>query len=95
MKSLPVTRVAAILLLASSGSSIAGELPFNVPDTRRAQETGQLLHRAAHALYALSSAGGSHAAQVSNLWLFPPIDPRVRREVRVRRAIRRFTHEGS
>jgi hypothetical protein len=74
MKSVLMPRLAAILLLGLSGSLIAGELPFNVPDTPRAQETAQLLHRAAQALFDATSAGGSDANQVVDLWLFPTAD---------------------
>jgi hypothetical protein len=74
MNSSIVTGLASILLLGSSGAVIAGELPFNMPDTRQAREARPQLHRTAHALYDLTSDSGSNAGQVSDLWLFPTAD---------------------
>jgi hypothetical protein len=64
-------RAVAGLLLLTSGSLIAGELPFKAPDTALAQENGPLLHRAARALDSLSSVRGG----ISDLWLFPTAEP--------------------
>jgi hypothetical protein len=71
MKSQLAAPMAATLLLISSVPLIAGELPFNAPATQLAQERGQLLHRAAHALYESTP----NASRISDLWLFPTADP--------------------
>ncbi len=63
---------AAIPLLLTSLTVSAGELPFNAPQTARAQESAQLLHQAAQALSDPSaSAKDQH---IANLWLFPTGD---------------------
>lgn len=70
MKTQRTAPLAATLLLLGSAPLIAGELPFNAPGTDRAQQSAQLLNRAAHALY--DSAPGT--ATISDLWLFPTSD---------------------
>lgn len=59
---------AVIPLLLSSLTVSAGELPFNAPQTARAQESAQLLHQAAQAL------GNSPDQHIANLWIFPTAD---------------------
>lgn len=71
MKSRLTAPLAATLMLLGSAPLMAGDLPFNAPSTHRAQETAQLLQRAAHAIY--DSAPGT--AAISDLWLFPTSDP--------------------
>jgi hypothetical protein len=70
MKSHLAAPLAATLLLVSSAPLLAGEPPFNAPRTHLAQESGQLLHRAAHALYGSTP----NASRISDLWLFPTAD---------------------
>jgi hypothetical protein len=76
----------AIPLLLTSLPIAAGELPFNAPNTVRAQESAELLHQAARALgeQAATTAGaaelpgskasGAQKARISNLWIFPTAD---------------------
>ena len=59
--------VGAILLLLSSTPLMAAEPPFHAPSTHRAQESAQLLRRAARALYGSTA----DASRISDLWLFP------------------------
>lgn len=63
---------AAIPLLIASLNVSAGELPFNAPQTVRAQESAQLLHQAAQALSDQSAQGKDQ--HIANLWLFPTGD---------------------
>jgi hypothetical protein len=67
---------AAIPMLLSPLPLTADEPQFNVPATVRAQESAELLRRAAHALRDMLSdaalqARGQH---IANLWLFPTGD---------------------
>ena len=67
----------AIPLLLTSLPVSAGELPFNTPTTTHAQESAQILHQAARALYDSRSAVANRTSggkQISNLWLFPTAD---------------------
>ena len=63
---------AAIPLLLSSLTVSAGELPFNAPQTARAQESAQPLHQAAQALS--DPAAIAKDQHIANLWLFPTGD---------------------
>jgi len=63
----------AVPLLLASLPVAAGELPFNAPDTARAQESAQLLHQAARALGDLPTTA-SQGQHISNLWIFPTAD---------------------
>lgn len=63
---------AAIPLLLASLTVSAGELPFNAPQTARAQESAQLLHQAAQALSDQPSIAKDQ--HIANLWLFPTGD---------------------
>src|SRR5579859_6853503 len=67
---------AAIPLLLTSLPLAAAELPFNAPNTARAQERAQLLHQAATALGSLpgTSANGARDQHISSLWIFPTAD---------------------
>ena len=74
MKTHLIRSVVAATLLAS-GVLSAAELPFNAPATERAQESAQLLHRAAYALQnAPSPSLQSGNQKISDLWLFPTAD---------------------
>jgi hypothetical protein len=66
----------AIPLLLTSLPLTAGELPFNAPDTARAQENAQLLHQAARALGDLpaTSTLAARDRHISKLWIFPTAD---------------------
>ena len=63
---------AALPLLLTSLTVSAGELPFNAPQTARAQESVQLLHQAAQALGDQPALAKDQ--HISNLWLFPTGD---------------------
>ena len=70
-----VTTVVPLLL--TSLRVTAGELPFNAPATERTDQTAQLLHQTAQALYDLPSGAvlrPSSGKHISNLWLFPTAD---------------------
>lgn len=74
MKTLRTTlAAAAIPLLLTALPVNAGELPFNAPQTARAQESAQLLHQAAQALSDLptTAALATQNRHISNLWIFP------------------------
>jgi hypothetical protein len=70
MKSRLMASVAAIALLAGSAPLIAGQLPFKAPTTLQAQQSSELLNRAARALYDWSARTGN----ITDLWLFPTLD---------------------
>jgi hypothetical protein len=63
---------AAIPLLLTVLPVSAGELPFNAPQTARAQESAQLLRQAAQALSDLptTAALATQNRHISNLWIF-------------------------
>ena len=63
---------AAIPLLLASLTVSAGELPFNAPQTARAQESAQLLREAAQALNDQPAIAKDQ--HIANLWLFPTGD---------------------
>jgi hypothetical protein len=66
---------AAIPLFLNSPSAGAAEPSFSAPLTARAQESAELLARAAHALYASPTAVRDQ--HISNLWLFPTGDAKT------------------
>jgi hypothetical protein len=59
---------ASLPLLLGAAGAFAGD--FQTPTTERAQQTQTLLNRAAHVIYAKSTASDS----ISNLWVFPTGD---------------------
>ena len=63
---LSILAAAAIPLMLSSPGAFANESRFNVPSTERAEQSADLLSRAANAL--------SKQGQVENLWVFPTRD---------------------
>ena len=63
---------AAIPLLLASLTVSAGELPFNAPQTARAQESAQLLRETAQALSDQPAIAKDQ--HIANLWLFPTGD---------------------
>ena len=74
--SLAILAAASVPLLLSASRASAGEVPFNVPVTDRAQQTQELLSRAAYALNADMSvrAQRDHDVRVANLWIYPTSD---------------------
>jgi len=74
--SLAIVAAASLPLILSAPRASAGEVPFNVPATDRAQQSQELLSRAAYALNAeVSARARSHRDErLSNLWIYPTND---------------------
>ena len=74
--SLAIVAAASIPLLLSAPRASAGEVPFKAPATDRAQQSQELLSRAAYALNADVSARArsDRDERISNLWIYPTND---------------------
>lgn len=74
--SLGILAAASIPLLLNAPRASAGEVQFNAPATERAQQSRELLGRAAYALNTEVSARvrGDRDERLSNLWIYPTKD---------------------
>ena len=74
--SLGILAAASLPLLLNAPRASAGEVHFNVPATDRAQQSQELLSRAAYALDTEVSARarGGRNEHLSNVWIYPTSD---------------------